>query len=80
MLLNEVLRKPTKKELKRHKGFSGNRGKLHYIVAGDTDNKVLGYIDDEYIKKLNAKHKKKINAKTAGKIRLRQVEYFKNKK
>jgi|LSQX01.3.fsa_nt_gb hypothetical protein len=79
MLLNEILRKPTKVELKSRKKSFKEKGKLHYVVAGD-DGKVLGYIDDAYIKKLNAKYNKKIDAKTAGKIRLKQVEYFKNKK
>lgn len=79
MLLNEMLRKPTKKELKKHKEFTESRGKLHYVAVSDTDSKVLGYIDDAYVKKLNEKYKKKIDPKTAGKIRLKQVEFFKKK-
>lgn len=80
MLLSEMLRKPTRKELKSHKKYANTRGKLHYVAVSDDDNKVLGYIDDAYVKKLNARYDKKISPKTAGKIRLKQVEYFKNKK
>lgn len=79
MLLSEMLRKPTKKELKSHKEYANVRGKLHYVAVSDDDNKVLGYIDDAYIKKLSTKYDKKIDPKTAGKIRLKQVEYFKKK-
>lgn len=81
--LLETIRKPTAKDKKSYK-FSKSRegdGKLHYVVADEKHgNKILGYIDDEYIAKLSKRKGKDISPEAAAKIRLAQVEYFKNKK
>ncbi len=72
--LLEEIRKPTKKELEKHKSKKPNGGNLHWMVTSEK-GKPLGYIDDEYIKKINAK-----NPRHAAHIRLGQVERFKKMK
>lgn len=80
MKLFETLRKPTLDDLKTHNKFE-NRGKLYYTATSEDGDKVLGYIDDAYIKNLKDKMAtKKLSPKDAGKIRLKQVEHFKEKK
>jgi hypothetical protein len=78
MKLFEMLRKPTLEDLKTHNKFE-NRGKLYYTATSEDGKKVLGYVDDAYVRKLRDKMNKKISPKDAGKIRLKQVEYFKEK-
>lgn len=76
MKLHEMIKKPTDEHKKNHPRNST----LHYVVTDDKGEKVLGYIDDDYIERLKKKIKKDIKPEEAAKIRLKQVEFFKGKK
>ena len=79
--LLETIRKPSTKDKVKHNARKKDGGTLHYVVGDEKDSdKVLGYIDDEYVKKLSKEKGKNISPDEAAKIRLKQVEYFKRNK
>lgn len=74
--IDESIKKPNSEQKKKWKS-KGRTGKLHYVILGEK-GKVLGYIDSEYLNKHKKKDGKKMKPIDAAKVRLRQVEYFKN--
>lgn len=76
--LSETIDRPTKEDRFFHSKECPRNGKLYYVICSVKDNRVIRYIDKEYVDQLSGNKSSKITPKRAAYICILQIRY-KNK-